>query len=183
LVIDMADDWRAIRAEADANLEREMRSGYVPRAPGEDVFDVRARDRGPPERPRPARGLDTMPIDWNSIINERVATERRNMAKVIGEEFGEAFADLRNVFERQLDNLHAEMLRLLGEQRQAAELRMREMEVLVEKAECAAWRAETAWMDEQMRAPAPKPAPAPKQIEPPGWDDEQPPNVKWGRAH
>jgi hypothetical protein len=74
----------------------------------EDSLQRWSRLMPAPERPRPARKLDTAPVDWNQRIAEAVAAERRFMSDVLAEIVRTLQADAA-------DDLDAAVRKLTGE--------------------------------------------------------------------
>jgi hypothetical protein len=84
------------------------------------------------EPPKRARGLDTAPVDWDAIINTRIASLQDFVMTVIGEALRESFEIERGAYQealRKRDKKIADLeLTLLRTQAEFEKLRLRVIE-------------------------------------------------------
>jgi hypothetical protein len=99
------------------------------------------------------------------VIDQRLATERRAMAQIFGEELARTLDELRDVVERQLGVLRAELLADQERQQKAAGMRERELEVRVRLAEVLAEQAKLVFLDSCLDKPKPAPRALPEPDE------------------
>jgi hypothetical protein len=112
---------RKILDEAYSTLDRlntvrpsEPRSATAP-----DVLEEWKRNMPRPEPKPRERGLDTSPVDWNVIINQRVASMKDFVITVLGEALKETFEIERGAYQdalskrdQRIGQLECELLRV-----------------------------------------------------------------------
>jgi hypothetical protein len=90
----------------------------------DDPLAAWARSMPKPEPMRPERGLDTAPIDYERMMDAKIAAERRFMIEVVAEALVEKFAEERKAAKAELsDQVRSLPLELAETQTTLAELR------------------------------------------------------------
>jgi hypothetical protein len=135
--MDAAERYRIVQQARDA-VERTAHinpAEWSPRA-APDVLKEWKSNMPKAEPPKRARGLDTAPVDWSSIIDERVFNMKEFVMTVLGEALRETFNVERNAYAAALqerDKTIADLeLKLLRTQAEVAKLNASVIELKLE---------------------------------------------------
>ncbi len=93
------DKKRRILAEARAAIERTAHINAAEWSPHAAAVE---RNTPAPEPKKQERGLDTAPIDWSSIIDQRIDNVKDLLVEVIGEALSQTFERQRDAYEAAL---------------------------------------------------------------------------------